>query len=356
MKVREVIKQTVWEESQTTTLKMPVYDSTNKQRMKQSNTTVINQIFQMININNHNQYHQPYSKLNEHLMNSIVDQRANQVLVNTDSTTGVYSGAVPNVLPSNSNLEINGYPNKLKNPITSRNYLKNIEKNGINQMPYVGQSYGGIGTTDNLIASPDTQSKSFFGNQNGSPNSKYVTRVEPKLDFNRNSNGPLFDKNQALFNRNFLNNKLTNPTNPPNNLPMNENNIPKTQTPKLDFYSNLKNTFVDSQPLVKFVDLNTFYGSNSHSFNSNEMPDYGFGKIKPSLTELQKKLMDPKTVDDFTCQSDGLFADQSTYCRTFFYCQWTNTHYSRKVKFLCPGSTAFSQELQLCDWIGNVKC
>jgi hypothetical protein len=283
----------------------------------------------MININN-NQLVPPinpiaYTKEQaQPIINNYVDARPtySPVTVSSIGPTKVYF-AQPNINEANNNNAMNAI-NK-----------QHSKSNNIN--PY----------KNNQI---ENQPKTIFNHENG---------FNPK-NFASNKDADSFDNNARFFGNNQQ--PLLVGSSNYFNQPINEyatSKLPlittvKTTTVKPDFYSSLKNNFVDNQPLVKFVDLNSFYGSQPVSLQDQNGNSEYVPSNKQTYSDIFQKLIDE--VDNFTCVKDGLFADHSTNCRTFFYCQWTSTQHSRKVRFLCPGRTAFSQDQQLCDWIGNVKC
>ncbi len=60
--------------------------------------------------------------------------------------------------------------------------------------------------------------------------------------------------------------------------------------------------------------------------------------------------------DSYTCMFDGLYGDKSSGCVIFYECVWTNTRYAKKQLRVCPESTIFNQNINVCDWEFNTVC
>lgn len=72
-----------------------------------------------------------------------------------------------------------------------------------------------------------------------------------------------------------------------------------------------------------------------------------------STTTAQPQRPTPTASQEFSCQSDGMFADPRN-CRKFIRCVGAGTPSAQRFTFDCGPGTAFSEQLQACDHIYNV--
>ena len=63
-----------------------------------------------------------------------------------------------------------------------------------------------------------------------------------------------------------------------------------------------------------------------------------------------------ETDSNYVCEADGLYVDRENDCRSFFTCLWTKTRNAKKIRFVCPEQTKFSQINKVCDWEWKVTC
>jgi hypothetical protein len=95
---------------------------------------------------------------------------------------------------------------------------------------------------------------------------------------------------------------------------------------------------------------------------STELDSYEISKIYEKLENLDKTTTtkapptEQEAIDKFVCMSDGMFADLSSDCNTFFTCLWTDTRNAKKIRFVCPDGTKFDQVNKVCDWAWKTNC